>query len=141
MHATGLVVVLFITVMLIVGIACNGPQPATPPEITIATAVPEPSPTRPSIDGATWILESIDGQPPIAGTYSTLTVNVLESFGFDGCNSFGGRHEPRSLVIKQNGEISLPPFGGTDRLCVSPPGIKVPSILCVSGKDRSCGGT
>ena len=94
MHTTGLMVVLAITVMLIVSIACNGPQPATPPEITIATAVPEPSPTRPSIDGATWILESIDGQPPIAGTYSTLTVNVLESFGFDGCNSFGGRHEP-----------------------------------------------
>ena len=33
------------------------------------------------------------------------------------------RCNTRSLVIKQNGEISLPPFGGTDRLCVSPPGI------------------
>ena len=98
MHTTGLMVVLAITVMLIVSIACNGPQPATPPEITIATAVPEPSPTRPSIDGATWILESIDGQPPIAGTYSTLTVNVLESGGFDGCNSFGGRHEPSTVA-------------------------------------------
>ena len=94
MHTTGLMVVLAITVMLTVGIACNGPQPATLPETAIATAVPEPSPTKPSIGGATWILESIDGQPPIAGTYSTLTVNVLESFGFDGCNSFGGRHEP-----------------------------------------------
>ena len=155
MHTTGLMVVLAITVMLTVGIACNRPQSAAPPEIAIATAVPEPSPTRPSIggatavpepsptrpsiggatavpepsptrpsiDGATWILESIDGQPPIAGTYSTLTVNGPQSGGFDGCNSFGGRHEPRSLVIKQNGEISLPPFGGTDRLCVSPPGI------------------
>ena len=123
MQTTGLMVVLAITVMLIVGIACNGPRLATPPEIAIATAVPEPSPTGPSIDGATWILESIDGQPPIRGTYATLTVNGLESGGFDGCNSFGGRHEPRSLVIKQNGEISLPPFGGTDRLCVSPPGI------------------
>ena len=139
MHTTGLMVVLAITVMLTVGIACNRPQSAAPPEIAIATAVPEPSPTRPSIggatavpepsptrpsiDGATWILESIDGQPPIAGTYATLTVNGLESGGFDGCNSFGGRHEPRSLVIKQNGEISLPPFGGTERLCVSPPGI------------------
>ena len=91
MHTTGLMVVLAITVMLMVGIACNGPRLATPPEIAIATAVPEPSPTRPSapprpepsptrpsIDGATWILESIDGQPPIAGTYSTLTVNGLE---------------------------------------------------------------
>ena len=123
MQTTGLMVVLAITVMLMVGIACNGPRLATPPEIAIATAVPEPSPTGPSIDGATWILESIDGQPPIRGTYATLTVNGLESGGFDGCNSFGGRHEPRSLVIKQNGEISLPPFGGTDRLCVSPPGI------------------
>ena len=66
MHTTGLMVVLAITVMLTVGIACNRPQSATPPEIAIATAVPEPNPIRPSIDGATWILESIDGQPPIA---------------------------------------------------------------------------
>ena len=123
MQTTGLMVVLAITVMLMVGIACNGPRPATPPEIAIATAVPEPSPTRPPIDGATWIMESIDGQPPIAGTYATLTVNGPQFGGFDGCNSFGGRHESGTAVISPDGEISLPPFGGTLQGCASPPGI------------------
>ena len=123
MQTTGLMVVLAIIVMLIVGIACNAPQPATLPETAIATVVPEPSPTRPSIGGATWTLKSIDGQPPIAGTYATLTVNGPQFGGFDGCNSFGGRHESGTAVISPDGEISLPPFGGTDRLCMSPPGI------------------
>ena len=112
-----------ITVMLMVGIACNRPQPAALPETAIATEVPEPSLTRSSIDGATWILESIDGQPPIAGTYATLTVNGPQFGGFDGCNSFGGRHETGAPVIKQNGEISLPTFVQTLQGCVSPPGI------------------
>ena len=123
MQTADLVVVLFITVMLIVGIACSGPPPATPPEIAVVTAVPKPSPTRPSIGGATWILKSIDGQPPIAGTYATLTVNGPQFGGFDGCNSFGGRHESGTPVISPDGEISLPPFVKTLQGCVSPPGI------------------
>ena len=78
MRTIGLIVVLAIAAMLMVSVACNGPNlserpesdvipadPALSPTTTSAgTAVPEPSLTTPSIDGATWILESLDGQPP-----------------------------------------------------------------------------
>ena len=123
MHTTGLMVVLAITVMLTVGIACNGPQPATLPETAIATVVPEPSPTKPSIGGATWILELIDGQPTIAGTYATLTLNGPQFHGFDGCNFIGGRHESGKPIINPDGDILPPPVSGTAVDCMSPPGI------------------
>ena len=98
--------------------------PALSPTTTsAATAVPEPSPTTSSIDGATWILESIYGQPPIAGTYATLTVNGPRFGGFDGCNFFGGRHESGKPIINPDGDISVPPFGGTAVGCMNPPGI------------------
>ena len=137
MRTIGLIVVLAIAAMLMVGVACNGPNlserpesdvipadPALSPTTTSAgTAVPESSLTTPSIDGATWILESLDGQPPIAGTYATLTIDGPQFGGFDGCNYFGGRHESGSLVVKQNGEISLPPSPRTAQGCADPPGI------------------
>ena len=137
MRTIGLIVVLAIAAMLMVSVACNGPNlserpesdvipadPALSPTTTSAgTAVPEPSLTTPSIDGATWILESLDGQPPIAGTYATLTIDGPQFGGFDGCNYFGGRHESGSLVVKQNGEISLPPSPRTAQGCADPPGI------------------
>ena len=112
-----------------VAVACSGPQPATPSEVADATAVPEPAPTtaltanstavpeptptRLPIDGETWILESVDGRPLIDGTYATLTIDGPLFSGFDGCNSFGGRHESGTPVVKPDGTISVPPFGGT----------------------------
>lgn len=103
-------------VMLIVGIACSGPQPA--PESP--TAAPEPTPIRLPIDGATWILESIDGQSPIADTHLTLTVDGPQFGGFDGCNSFGGRHESGDPVVKRNGKISVPSYAKTAAGCPTP---------------------
>ena len=163
MQANRMVVVL--VMMLVVGIACDGsdpaerpvsgvntavplpsptatsvgtavpvPSPTTASAITAvplpsptkgssAAAVPEPGPARLSIDGATWILESVGGQPLIAGTYTTLTFNGPQFVGFDGCNHFGGRHESGKPVVSPDGEISSPPFGGTEKLCVNPPGV------------------
>jgi len=163
LRTTGLMAVLSITVALMFGIACDGPDqperpqsnvssaapafsptppgaataapsstttlagtsvPALSPTTTsAATAVPESSPTTSSIDGATWILVSIYGQPPIAGTYATLTVNGPQFNGFDGCNFIGGRHESGKPIINADGEISAPPIAGTAMGCMSPPGI------------------
>ena len=92
---------LAIALLMTVGIACTG----------------APTPTMGSIDGATWNLESVDGQPPIAGTYLTLTINGPQFGGFDGCNSFVGRHESGTPVVKPDGTISVPPFGGTNAGC------------------------
>ena len=100
-----------------VAVACNNPQPVTPTEVADANAVPEPSPTRQPIEGETWILESFDGQPLIDGTYATLTIDGPRFCGFDGCNSFGGRHEAGTPVVKPDGTISVPTFAVTDAGC------------------------
>lgn len=128
-------IMLVTAVMLLVGIACTAPQPAplTTTEVDTTSAVPEPTPTglplatatvvtEPTptglpIDGATWILESIDGQSPIKGTHLTLTVNESWFGGFDGCNSFGGRHESGQPVIKRDGAVSLPVYAMTAAGC------------------------
>lgn len=65
-RAAPLAVAVTLAMMLFIGIACTQSQP-------------EPSTTMPSFDGATWILESIDGHSPIADTHLTLTVDGLSS--------------------------------------------------------------
>ncbi len=110
---------LAIVLLMTVGVACTGARTDPQPEIAVVAGVPEPTPTVASIDGATWILESVDGQPPIAGTYLTLTINGPQFGGFDGCNSFGGRHESGTSVVKPDGTISVPPFGGAMADCLT----------------------
>ncbi len=95
----------------------------TPTKTSAATAVPGSSSTTLSIDGATWILELIDGQPPIAGTYATLIFDGPQFHGFDGCNFIGGRHESSKPIINPDGDILPPPVHGTAMGCMSPPGI------------------
>ena len=117
-------------------VACNGPQPVTPSEDAGRTAVPEPppvkvrtstpiaipdpTPTRLPIDGATWILEAVDGRPLVDGMYATLSIDGPYFGGFDGCNSFGGRHESGQPVVKRNGQISVPPYAITAAGCPTP---------------------
>ena len=165
MQTTGLMVVLAITMALMIGIACDSPNPSQRPESNVssaapalsptptpngaavsvpsstttfagtsvpalsptttsaATAVPGSSSTTLSIDGATWILELIDGQAPIAGTYATLIFDGPQFHGFDGCNFIGGRHESGKPIINPDGDILPPPVSGTAVGCMSPPGI------------------
>jgi heat shock protein HslJ len=121
--AARLAVAMIMAMMLLMGIACTGPQPTPQLATPTATVAPEPTPTRIPIDGATWILESIDGQPPIKGTHLTLTFNEPWFGGYDGCNDFGGRHESGQPIIERDGTISLPPAARTLQGCVTPPGI------------------
>ena len=116
-RAHGPTVLLAIVFLMTVGIACTGTGAAPQSETDVVAEVPEPTSAVASIDGTTWILESVDGRPPIAGTYLTLTINGPHFGGFDGCNSFGGQHQSGTPVIKPDGAISVPPFGGTDAGC------------------------
>ncbi len=100
--AAWLMTISIMSLMLAVGLACGRSE-----------SVPE-------IDGATWILESIDGQPPIADTHLTLTVDGPQFGGYDGCNGFGGRHESGNSVIGRNGAISVPEFAITAAGCPTP---------------------
>ncbi|MCY4415299.1 MAG: META domain-containing protein [Chloroflexi bacterium] len=118
--AARLSVVAMMTIMLLLGIACAGPQPTAHLETRTATVAPEPTSTRLPIDGATWILESIDGQPPIADTHLTLTFHEPWFSGYDGCNDFGGRHESGQPIIERDGAISLPVYAITAAGCPTP---------------------
>ncbi len=118
--AARLAVAAMMTIMLLLGIACAGPQPTPHLETRTATVAPEASPARLPIDGATWILESIDGRPPIADTHLTLTFNEPWFSGFDGCNDFGGRHESSQPIIERDGTISLPVYAITAAGCPTP---------------------
>ena len=117
--AHGPMVLLAIALLMTVGVACTGTRAAPQSETAVADAITEPTRPENSIDGATWILASVDGKPSIAGTYLTLTINGPQFGGFDGCNSFGGRHQSGAPVVKPDGTISVPPFGGTDAGCPS----------------------
>ena len=44
-------------------------------------------------NGVRWNLESLDGKPPLEGTFVTFTVDGNSYGGGDGCNSFGGQPE------------------------------------------------
>ncbi|MYC34665.1 MAG: META domain-containing protein [Chloroflexi bacterium] len=121
--AAPMAVIAVLAAMLIAGIACTGAPPRTPTTPTGVgsdTAALEPTATGLPIDGATWILESIDGQSPIADTHLTLTVDGPQFGGFDGCNSFGGRHESGQPIIKRYGTVSLPVYAMTAAGCPTP---------------------
>ena len=103
-------VLLAIVLLMTVGVACTGTRAAPQSETVVADAITEPTPVEDSIDGATWILETIDGQPPVAGTRLRLTIHGPRFGGFDGCNSFVGQHQSGTPVVEPDGSISAPPF-------------------------------
>ena len=70
--ARGPTVLLAIVFLMTVSVACTGTRAAPRSETAVADPITEPTLAEGSIDGATWILETIDGQPPIAGTHLTL---------------------------------------------------------------------
>ena len=117
MPAHGPTVLLAIVLLMTVGVACTGMRAAPQSETVVADAITEPTPVEDSIDGATWILETIDGQPPVAGTRLTLTIHGPRFGGFDGCNSFGGQHQSGTPVVEPDGSISAPLFAITAAGC------------------------
>ena len=111
---------LALAIVLTIALACGAPQPDAQAERPTATPTPGPVPTAITVNGATWILESIDGQPPIAETHLTLTISGPQFSGFDGCNSFGGRHESGDPVVGRNGKITVPSLASTAAGCPTP---------------------
>ncbi|MCY4654332.1 MAG: META domain-containing protein [Dehalococcoidia bacterium] len=68
-------------------------------------------------DGPRWILESIDGNPLVEGTFLWLRLSGDRSGGFDGCNKFGGRSEDGKPAARANGTFLSPPYGMTNIGC------------------------
>ena len=76
-------------------------------------------------NGVRWNLESLDGKPPLEGTFVTFTVDGNSYGGGDGCNSFGGQPEGAVPVGDKNGAFSVPAGGMVETLmlCEKPDGI------------------
>lgn len=127
------VVVKDITPMTIVAKEVVEEVPMVVKVVTAApTAVREPTPLPTDVatvetpgipNEASWLLESLNGNPPIDGTYVTLRVNGDSYGGFDGCNMFSGKSDDGTPVAMPDGTLSVPDAFRTQVWCGGPDGI------------------
>ncbi len=123
MRANGLAVTLAIAGLFVASVACSNPDGAAPTRGSTAPAPSQPPPTTQIPDGSTWVLQMLDGSPPIEGTFAWLKVDGHTYSGFDGCNTFGGKSEDGTPVAGADGEFTIPPAASTLIGCESPHGI------------------
>ncbi len=96
MRAIRLAVILGTIGLLAAGVACGGDSPRP----VSGTASPE---------GVTWVLQTLDGEPVLDGTFVWLRLDGNEFEGLDGCNRYFGWHEDGTPVASVNGEFEAPP--------------------------------
>ncbi|HSN74919.1 MAG TPA: META domain-containing protein, partial [Anaerolineae bacterium] len=114
-------------IVLLVAAACSpaatptdvAPE-AAPPEAT-ATTAPEPEVVAPAtfdLAGTNWLLSTLDGKEPLAGTTLTLRFGADGSVsGTDGCNRF-------STTYTQDGaNLTINQAAATMMMCVEPEGV------------------
>ena len=110
MRAIGLAVTLGIIVLLAAGVACGGDSS-------------QPVSENASPEGVTWVLQTLDGEPVLDGTFVWLRMDGDEYEGLDGCNRYGGWHEDGKPVASADGEFDAPPDTRTLIGCEIPEGI------------------
>ena len=106
------------------------PSAATPAQMTPSA---DPEPTSGAGDATpeqtvlpsygTWVLESLDGQPPIEESFVMMSVNEEWLEGYDGCNRYGGRIEDGTPVFDAGGKFSPALGTRTERDCHEPEGV------------------
>lgn len=125
----------FVVVLMVAGVGCGNVAPTSTAEPVVATPMVEPTipvptqivataPTEVELPGdATWILDLLDGEALIEGTFVTLKFEGDALGGFDGCNSYGGRSQDGMSVADVDGRISVPPLASTAKGCIEPEGV------------------
>ena len=93
------------------------------------SAVPEPtgvvgdaSPAQIPLP-STWVLEVLDGQPPIEESFVVLYLTEYSLEGFDGCNRYGGRSRDATPIFDADGTFVAPPVTITDTDCIGTEGL------------------
>ena len=109
MWIKGLVVSLAIAIPFVASISCSNAADATSTEGITAVAPTSPAPTTQIPDGSTWVLQTLDGDPVLGGTFVWLRLDGDTYSGLDGCNTFGGRFEDGKPVAGDDGEFNAPP--------------------------------
>ena len=124
-HVAPLLAVLLVLAALLGEVAC-GTQQDTPAIEGSPTPIPtsNPTPTTAQVDNIRWLLQSLDGRPLIVGSFVTLRLNDNRLGGFDGCNTFSGRHEDRTMVAAEDGTFTMPSaIASTVQGCIDPKGV------------------
>lgn len=70
-----------------------------------------------SLVGTTWVLESYNDTPPIAGTQPTITFEEGQVSGTASCNHYGGGYEVKGDSIRFESLFS------TEMACMEPEGV------------------
>ena len=118
------------TVAITVAVAsCGGAEP----EEAVETALVDPSPTSEAATatsvpvseeielpvGATWVLESLDGEPVVGGSFVEIEIGEEWAGGSDGCNGYSGRTEDGGAIFGAEGSFTAPLMAVTAMLCSS----------------------
>lgn len=70
------------------------------------------------LDGTAWLLNSLNGEAPIAGSEITLSFEEGRLSGRSGCNLYGGDY-----TIEREGDFRSGPFEVTEMACLEPMGV------------------
>ena len=73
--------------------------------------------------GTEWLLTSLMGEDPIAGSEITLSFEKGHVTGHMGCNGYGGGPDSGKYEARANGRLSIGPLAVTLQLCSEPEGI------------------
>ena len=74
--------------------------------------------TVPSLEGSEWVLTSLNGNEPIAGSTVTLKFEKDQLGGSGGCNSYGGKY-----TVGSDGKLSVSEVVQTEMACMDPAGV------------------
>ena len=77
----------------------------------------EPTPGVLELERTHWVLDTLNGSPPVAGTEITLQFEDGTAAGLAGCNSYGGSYEAT------DGRLSIPEIIRTEMACLEPEGV------------------
>ncbi len=114
-------------VLLMIAVAnCGGVEPNAAVKTAVSASAPSGgvAPAQGMVIGdATWVLESLDGHPVVEESFVTLKIEDDRFFGFDGCNSYGGRSKNGALIKDADGVFSVPPLWSTAMDCPEPLGV------------------
>jgi heat shock protein HslJ len=70
------------------------------------------------LDGTAWLLNSLNGDAPIAGSEITLSFEEAKLTGRSGCNLYSGDY-----AIEGEGTFQAGPFEVTEMACLDPMGV------------------
>jgi heat shock protein HslJ len=75
-------------------------------------------PAAASLEGTEWVLVSLQGNSPLAGTHIWLVFEGEQARGSAGCNQYGGPY-----TVTGMGALTFQEFDITEQACLEPEGV------------------